>query len=167
MRERGLFGVEEVGEHMHADPRDPAGQLGPGDQRQRCVQLGERLGGLGVPADGVVVGEGDDVETGTGGVADEFGRGVGAVRSGGVGVQVDAHGAGSRLGTVRGRPRITPGADPARVPGDGSTGPEATRGREPSCRGGGQDRIRGERAPQGSRSASAPASRRSVRTSSS
>ena len=57
----------------------------------------QRGDGLGVPAAGVVVGERDDVQTGGGGVAHQLGRGVRAVGSGGVGVQIDAHDAYSRL----------------------------------------------------------------------
>lgn len=86
--QRGLLRVEEVGQHVHADAADAAGELRAGHEGEAARQGGE---GLGVAAGGVVVGERDDVQSGGGRVADECGGGVRAVGGGGVGVQVDAH----------------------------------------------------------------------------
>ena len=104
-RQLGLVGVEEVREHVQADAVDPAGELGAGDQGEALGERGDRLG---VAADGVVVGERDDVEPCRGGVPHQLGGGVRAVRRGGVGVQVDAHDAYSRARSrTGGRSRIT------------------------------------------------------------
>lgn len=84
----GLRGVEEVGQHVHADAVETAGELGAGDEGEPRGQRGHRLR---VSAGGVVVGQRDDVETGRGGIAHQLGRGVRTVGSGGVGVQIDAH----------------------------------------------------------------------------
>lgn len=84
----GLVGVEEVGQHVQAHAVEAAGEFGAGDERESGRQCGD---GLRVPAARVVVGERDDVQTGGGRVADQLGRGVRAVGSGGVGVQIDAH----------------------------------------------------------------------------
>lgn len=103
-----LLGVEEVGEHVQAHPVDPAGEFGAGDQRQPRGQRGTRLG---MPADGVVVGERDDVQPRGRGTSHQLGGGVRTVRRRGVGVQIDAHDADSRLwetDTGRG-PAGTPG----------------------------------------------------------
>ncbi|MEY9814225.1 hypothetical protein RKD21_004482 [Streptomyces albogriseolus] len=95
----GLLGVEEVGQQMHADAVEAAGELGAGDQGEALGQRRERIG---VAARGVVVGEGHDVESGRGGLADQLGRGVRAVGRGGVGVQVDAHDAVLQAGRTDG-----------------------------------------------------------------
>ncbi len=84
----GLLGVEEVREHVHADPVEPAGQFGPGHQRQSGGQGRE---GLAVSAHGVVVGQRDHVQPGAGGAQHQLGGGVRTVGGRGVGVQVDAH----------------------------------------------------------------------------
>jgi hypothetical protein len=78
---------------VQGDAVDTAGQLGTGDQGQPLRQRGDRLG---VATAGVVIGQGDDVQTGRGGVAHQLGRAVRTVGSGGVGVQIDAHDADSR-----------------------------------------------------------------------
>lgn len=62
--------------------------LGAGDEGE---PFGQRVDGLLVTADGVVVGERDDVQARGGGARHQLGGGVRTVRSGGVGVQVDAH----------------------------------------------------------------------------
>lgn len=89
----GLLGVEQVGQHVHADAVDTAGQLGSGHQREPPRQRGD---GLGVSPGGVVIGQRDDVQTGGTRVADQLGRGVRTVGGRGVAVQIDAHDAGSR-----------------------------------------------------------------------
>ncbi len=86
--------VEQVGQQVHgavpaAAVRAQAGQLGAADQPQPGRQRGDRLGPAG---GGVVVGDRDGVEPGGRRVGDELGRGVGAVRRGRVGVQIDPHG---------------------------------------------------------------------------
>ncbi len=73
---------------MHAHAVDAAGEFGAGDEGE---PLGQRVDGLLVAAHGVVVGERDDVQARGGGVGDQLGGGVRAVRRGGVGVQVDTH----------------------------------------------------------------------------
>ncbi|CAM5591832.1 hypothetical protein STENM36S_08447 [Streptomyces tendae] len=89
----GLLGIEEVGQHVHADAVEAAGELGTGDEDE---PLGQRGDGLGMSAGGVVVRQRDDVETGRRGLAHQLGRGVRAVGRGGVGVQIDAHDADSK-----------------------------------------------------------------------
>lgn len=84
----GIGGVEEVRQHVHAHAVDTAGEFGAGDEGE---PLGQRVDGLLVAADGVVVGERDDVQARGGGARDQLGRGVRTVRRGGVGVQVDTH----------------------------------------------------------------------------
>ncbi len=90
-RQLGLVGVEEVRQHVQPDAVEAAGELGAGDEghpRRERVECGDRLG---VAAGRVVVGERHDVESGRRGVTHQLGRGVRAVRSCGVGVQVDQH----------------------------------------------------------------------------
>lgn len=175
-----LLGVEEVGEHMEAHPVEPAGEFGAGDQRQ---PPGQRRPRLGVPADGVVVGQRDDVQAGGRGIAHQLGGGVRTVGGRGVGVQIDTHDADSRLlrdgrGTGPGKHRVqvhrkgtsegyrAAGYPPAR-PDDAAGPPRRAAAGGPHPTVSRQPRIRGDSAPHGSRSTSAPASRRSVSTSSS
>jgi len=73
---------------VHGHPVDPAGQLGAGDEGQPGGQGGKRLA---VSTGRVVIGERDDVQPGSGGVAHQLGGGVRTVGGGGVGVQIDAH----------------------------------------------------------------------------
>jgi hypothetical protein len=68
-------------------------QFGPGDEGQ---SRGQRGHGRGVPTGRVVIGEGDDVQPGSGGVPHQLGGRVGPVGSRGVAVQIDAHDADSR-----------------------------------------------------------------------
>lgn len=116
-RQLGLVGVEEVRQHVEPHAVDAAGELGAGDQGEAPGQRGPRRR---VTADGVVVGEGDDVEARGGCVAHQLGGGVRTVRRGGVGVQVDAHDTySSARSRVGGRSRITGGwarSGPLRVP---------------------------------------------------
>ena len=144
----------------------PAGELGAGDQRQPLGQRGDRLG---VAADGVVVGERDDVQPGRGGVAHQLGGGVRAVRRGGVGVQVDAHDADSSASTGRNKGTLKDNRRPEHRPRQGAITAVRRAARRQRHRRGPYVRLssRGESAPHGTRSTSAPASRRSVSTSSS
>jgi len=81
--------VEQVGQHVDADPTQLAGDLGTGYQGQA-----ESPGGLGGgrPARGaVVVGQRDDVQPGCRGGLDHLSRRIGSVRRGGMQVEVDEH----------------------------------------------------------------------------
>ena len=75
-------------------PSTTAGELGARDEREPCGEGGD---GLRVASHRVVVGQRDDVEAGGRRVGHQLGGGVRAVRSGGVGVQIDAHDTNSRL----------------------------------------------------------------------
>jgi hypothetical protein len=92
--DHGAFGVQlgarrdPVGEHVHAVALQPARQLHAGHQREARRQGPARLG---VAGQGVVIGERDDVEAGLPGPAHHLRRGIGPVRGGAVGVEVDAH----------------------------------------------------------------------------
>lgn len=57
----GLLGVEEVGQHVHADAVEAAGEFGARDEGEPLGQRGQRLR---VPAGRVVIGQRDDVKTG-------------------------------------------------------------------------------------------------------
>ncbi|OEI69251.1 hypothetical protein Cus16_1090 [Curtobacterium sp. ER1/6] len=79
--------VDEVAEHVDAPVPDAGAQLEAGHQRHRSVaDGGDRI----VPArGGVVVRQGDAVESGRGGCGNECGGALGAVGDARVGVQVD------------------------------------------------------------------------------
>ena len=98
-QQRRVLRVVQVGEHVHADPPDLAGDLGPGQQGQ-AEPLGG-LGGTGHPGGGVVVGEGDDVEPRGRGRLHHLARGAGTVRLAGMDVEIDAHAGQRRRGVSR------------------------------------------------------------------
>ena len=88
-----LGGVEQVGQQVqpdHASGRwipDSAGDLGSADKGEAA---GQSRGRRCPPPGGVVVGQGHDVETGSGGPGHHLGRRPGPVGRAGVDVQVDA-----------------------------------------------------------------------------
>ena len=87
--ERGVGGIEEVGEQVKGDAVGGAGDLRAAQQAHPGARDG--VGGLVPSRDGVVVGQTDDVKSRARSGDHEGGGGVGSVRAGGVGVGVDSH----------------------------------------------------------------------------
>ncbi len=183
--QRGLLRVEQVGQQVHGHPVDPTGHLGPGHERE---PRGQGLDRLAVPPTGVVIGQRHDIQPSGGSIPHQLTGRVRTVRGRGVSVQIDTH-AQTPTGdsTKKGPPRVTASLGPLRTrgagplrgaglcqfaaPPGGRDQPRRRRTRpttEPAAppRRYGSSK-RGESAPHGTRSTSAPASRKSVSTSSS